>query len=127
MEHPMLDLTGRVVMAALDGASAQQRLAANNIANIETPGYRACHARFEDQLRRALRAVREGDGRNDPAQVQPRIEPSDDPPRPDGNNVSLEREMAELAEATTRYEILTRLLNRRFEMISVVIGDGRTG
>lgn len=126
MDHLILDLTSRVVMAALDGASAQQRLVANNLANIETPGYRACHAAFEDQLRQALRAVREANGHDDLAQVQPRIEPSDDAPRPDGNNVSLEREMAELTEATARYEILSRLLNRRFEMISVVIGDGRT-
>ncbi len=121
----MTDLTTRAVVAALDGTAMQQRLAANNLANLETPGYRAHHADFQDRLRQALRAERRGDGAADLDELSPQVRATADPPRPDGNNVSIESEMTGLAEATTRYEILTRLLDRRFAMIGVAIGDGR--
>lgn len=120
------DLTTRTLMAALRGTALQQRLVANNLANLETPGYRARHATFEDELRAALRAEREDHRRDAVTTVQARVTASAAPPRPDGNNVDIEVEMSALAEAAARYEILTRLLDRHLEMVGVAIGDGRS-
>lgn len=120
------DLTTRALTAALDGTALQQRLAASNLANLETPGYRARRASFEDDLRAALRAER-ADGRAGAvAGVQPRITPTADAPRADGNNVDIEAEMTGLTEAAARYEVLTRLLDKHLAMIGVAIGDGRS-
>ncbi|MGD9498022.1 MAG: flagellar basal body rod protein FlgB [Armatimonadota bacterium] len=121
----MADLTTRALLAALDGTAAQQRLAANNLANLETPGYRAHHASFEAQLRRALGAQRRGHAGPQLKDVPPQVQPTAGPAGPDGNTVSIEREMTALAEATARYEVITRLLDRRLAMIGVAIGDGR--
>lgn len=122
----MADLTTRTLAAALDGTATQQRLAAGNLANLETPGYRARHASFEDRLARALAAERSGDGTAEVTQVQARVEMSADPAGPDGNNVSIEAEMTGLSEAGARYEMLTRLLDRHLAMVGVAIGDGRS-
>ncbi len=122
----MADVTTRALAAALDGTATQQRAAANNLANLETPGYRARHASFQDRLARALAAERRGDGTEEIAQVQARVEMSAHPAGPDGNNVDIEAEMTGLAEASARYEILTRLLDRHLAMVGVAIGDGRS-
>ena len=52
------DVTTLALERALDGAALQQRLIANNLANLETPGFIARHARFQDSLRAALAAER---------------------------------------------------------------------
>lgn len=120
------DLTTRVLEAALDGASAQHRVAANNLANIETPGYIAQRVTFEQSLRAALRA--EGDGQPGAvARVRPALSPTGDPAGPDGNNVSIEGEMIALGEASGRYQALARLIDRKLQMVGTAIGDGRGG
>jgi len=122
----MADLTTRTLTAALDGTALQQRLAATNLANLETPGYCARRASFEDELRGALRAERQ-DGRSGAVASAPaRVALTADAPRADGNNVSIEAEMTGLAEAGARYEVLTRLLDKHLAMIGVAIGDGRS-
>ncbi|MGC9318393.1 MAG: flagellar basal body rod protein FlgB [Armatimonadota bacterium] len=120
-----LDLTSRLLHAALSCTAAQQRLAANNLANLETPGYVAHRASFQDRLQAALEAELEGRWVGALAGVRPRLSPAPDPPGPDGNNVNVEAEMVGLAEATARYETLSRMLDRKLEMIGVAIGDGR--
>ncbi|MEA3401037.1 MAG: flagellar basal body rod protein FlgB [Armatimonadota bacterium] len=122
-----LDLTTRLLHAALSCTAAQQRLAANNLANVETPGYVAHRASFQDRLQAALDAERRGRSEGALQGVRPDVTPAPEPPGPDGNNVNLEAEMVGLAEATTRYEVLSRMLDRKLEMIGVAIGDGRQG
>ncbi len=122
----LMDLTTGALVAALDGTATQQRLAAANLANLETPGYRARHASFEDRLAQALAAARSGDGTAAIAHVQARVAMSADPAGPDGNNVNIEAEMTGLLEASARYEILTRLLDRHLAMVGIAIGDGRS-
>ena len=39
----------RAISIALDGLSMRQRVAANNVANIDTPGFKAQHVSFETQ------------------------------------------------------------------------------
>lgn len=123
--HGVADLTTRTLEAALDCASTQHRVATNNLANIETPGYRAKRASFEDQLRRAVRA--EQAGRRDAlASVRAELSGTGDPAGPDGNNVSIEGEMIVLGEAAERYQALTRMIDRKLQMIGTAIGDGRS-
>jgi len=119
------DLTTRVLESALDGAAAQHRVAANNIANVETPGYTAKRVRFEEQLRIALRAEQGGEPGGPVERLRPEIASTGDAAGPDGNNVSVEAEMTELGEAALRYRTLTRMLSRRLQMVGTAIGDGR--
>ncbi|MFO8079809.1 MAG: flagellar biosynthesis protein FlgB [Armatimonadota bacterium] len=127
MTDNVSDLTTRVLERALDGAALQHRVSANNLANIETPGYTARRVSFEQQLRGAVRAERRGGGSGAIARVCPTISATGDPAGPDGNNVDIESEMTELGEAALRYQALTRMLNRRLDMVGAAIGDGRSG
>lgn len=111
----------------MDGASMQHRVAANNLANIETPGYTAQRVSFQEQLRAAVSADRFGGSEDALATVRPTIFPTSDPAGPDGNNVSIEGEMLALGEAAARYQALTRMLDRKLQMVGTAIGDGRSG
>ena len=79
----MIDSTGSAIYAALNGLAARQRVIANNVANIETPGYIAGKVSFEDSLRAAIAG---GDaGATSVSTVR-----SADPVNQNGNNVSLD-------------------------------------
>lgn len=126
------DVTTVALERALDGAALEQRMVANNLANLETPGFVARHAKFHDSLRAALAAER---GRSRPTdrehaldKVQPRIVASSvRPVQPHGNNVDVESEMTALSESVLQYEVLTRLLSKKLRMVGVAIGDGKRG
>jgi flagellar basal-body rod protein FlgB len=121
------DLTTRALERALDGAALQHRVSANNLANVETPGYTAKRVSFEQQLRSAVQAEGCGERAGAIARVRPRISATGDPAGPDGNNVDIESEMTMLGEAALRYQALTRMLSRKLDMVGAAIGDGRSG
>ena len=103
---------------------------AENVANIQTPGYRAKQldtAAFQRSLREALDAragdsnkrfdVRSGDEACTDAEGFLRVTPSQEPVDNilfhDGTNSSIEREMADLAETGMTHELFTALLTGR--------------
>ncbi len=93
----------------LDLATSQAKLTAQNMANVDTPGYRAVGIDFEAEMRRAL-----GSG-SATAQPQARFEDGLIA-RPDGNNVSMDRESLNLAEAQLRYRTGITLLKQQYQM-----------
>ena len=46
----LASVTSAALASALDGLAARQRAIANNIANVNTPGYTAERVSFEDAL-----------------------------------------------------------------------------
>lgn len=118
----------------------QARLAmiAENVANIHTPGYRAkqLDARaFQRALRQALDArggnpnepfvVKVGrevqTDRNGHLRITPKERPVENILFHDGTNMSLEREMGDLAETGMTHELATALLRDRFESLHKAI------
>ncbi len=95
----------------LDMAANEAKLTASNMANIDTPGYRTLGFDFEAEMRNAL-------GSADAQRSQPiHVKEVDGLiSRPDGNNVSLDREGLNLAEAQLKFKTgvaLMRLENQR--------------
>lgn len=114
------DLTARLLERGLEASSLRQRILANNVANVTTPGFKRSRVEFEDQLALALQ---EG---SDPAAVAPKVEVDQDSlGRPDGNNVDVELEMTRMAENQIYYAALTRELSEQFARLRMVIHDGR--
>jgi flagellar basal-body rod protein FlgB len=111
------------IRAALTGLSARQRTIANNVANIDTPNFKASEVRFEDALRNAL--ARRGTS-VDQAALDARVRqttPVDSTTtRADGNNVDIEREMELLGETTLTYSALTQVMSTRLGILRSVIG-----
>lgn len=119
------DLTTQVIEFALNGLALRQQVIGNNIANIDTPGFKAGVVLFEDQLRRALA---EGDHKAglDPSTWKPAVIRQEDTSlRTDGNNVDLEREMAMLADTELRYTALARLATARLSLLRAIVTEGR--
>lgn len=93
----------------LDLATSEIKLTAANMANIDTPGYRAVGMDFEAEMRGAIDGVDRGKG---PRPVH--IRDLDGLiPRPDGNNVSMDREGLNLAEAQLKFKIGVALLKEQ--------------
>ena len=82
----MWDVTTSAVVSAMNGLERRSEVRSHNIANAETPGFRAGHVEFEDQLADALR-------RGTPERAQ--TETIHSPTIVDGreNSVDLETEM----------------------------------
>ena len=95
----------------LDLATSAAKLTAANMANIDTPGYRAVGMDFEAEMREAMTGVEKGRG------ARPvHIKAVDGLiARPDGNNVSMDREGLNLAEAQLRFKTGVALLHQEYQ------------
>jgi flagellar basal-body rod protein FlgB len=107
----------------LDLATTQAKLTAQNMANIDTPGYRAVGMDFEAEMRNAMSSVETG-----AAQGQVQIKGEDGLiARPDGNNVSMDREGLNLAEAQLKFRTGVSLLRQQYQTIMDAIhADGKS-
>ena len=101
----------------LRGLSARQTAIADNLSNLETPGYTAKRVEFEDSLRAALSG---GSGTVDPVQSG-----STDPALPNGNNVAVEKEVVSMQDTNLRYEMAIQAMTAKFSLLRTSIsGQG---
>jgi flagellar basal-body rod protein FlgB len=91
------------------------RLLANNIANVDTPNFAPSHLDFQESLKKALRdeALTSGGVRRPLPMV---LEEDGCEARNDGNSVDIETEMMKLAENTAKFELYAGLLKKKFEI-----------
>lgn len=128
---------------ALDGLSARQRAISNNLANVDTPHYKAQDVRFENQLQQKIQQHK---AQSLPADLHPerrfqaahpRHLPLDLPQdRPytlsqlpgqmknDGNGVDMEQEMTRMAQAQLSYTTVSQLLSGSYSNLKYVISEG---
>jgi flagellar basal-body rod protein FlgB len=116
------------IRAALTGLSSRQRTIANNVANVDTPGFKASEVRFEDALKSAMTRQQGGATNqaslNDVASRTSFVDGTTT--RADGNNVDIDREMELLGETQLTYSALTQVMSTRLGILrSVVSGGGR--
>lgn len=106
--------------AALTAAGLRHRVLAHNLANANTPGFKRFRVEFESRLAAALAAGQ------DPAGVTPAVvRETGSRSRPDGNNVDVELEMAQLAENQLWQAALVRQVSEHFARLRTVIYEGR--
>ncbi|SIT83233.1 flagellar basal body protein [Microbacterium sp. RU33B] len=106
-------VTVSALTSALNGLSQRQRAIADNIANINTPGYQAKRVAFEDAL---AASVAQGDGR-----VTPTVKTSLEPTRTDGNNVNLDTETLSNVDTLLRYQFATQAVGGAFASVRTAI------
>lgn len=128
IDTPMMGALSRF----LDVDVARLKLITANLANIDTPGYRTRDLDFRAELARAgaqAGANQVGSEAGSPAyasytpvvrRLRGLLE------RPDGNNVSVERESLLLAETQMKYNLGVQLLKDEFHGISQAINSGGT-
>lgn len=128
--------TSAVLEQGLKASVLRRNLIANNIANVDTPGYKRAELSFESQLRRAVASEEpqrldayKTDSRHisfnkkiDFTTVQPRISVEYDTTyRNDGNNVDIDREAADSAKNTMHYNLMMEIYNRNIKLIDSVL------
>lgn len=97
------------INSALDGLALRQRVIADNVANIQTPGFLAGRVAFEESL---AAAVADGSGA-----VRPTTARSLAPTRLDGNNVNLDHETLLNIETNLRYQLATQAVDGTFSKL----------
>lgn len=117
-----------VLDKAADASWIRNEAIANNIANVDTPGYKRQDVSFEEELRKALGSNRYVFMDDKVANVKT----SDLQPRPytdyanysyrlDGNNVDIENENVMLAENQLKYQGLLTSINAEFTNLQTVM------
>jgi flagellar basal-body rod protein FlgB len=99
----------------LDLATDETKLTATNMANIDTPGFRAMGFDFEAEMRQAMSGIEEG-GDNGFGPSRPKLRAEENLiTRPDGNNVSMDRESLHMAEAQLKYRTGITLIKQEYQ------------
>ncbi len=103
----------------LDVTTMRQTLVTTNLANIDTPGYHTRDVDFRGELRRAMEGETPGVTSPFVMPVRGLME------RPDGNNVSPDREAMLLAEVQLQFKAATAVIRAQFAQLSTAIREGQ--
>ncbi len=131
----MNEISDGAIMAALGrqmtAAVAKQVVAAGNLANIDTPGYRTRDASFGDlldgevkKLGLSMTHAKQLPGTASPDGSQT-SEPAGLDSRRDGNNVQLDRELLTMTRASADFAAAEAALSAKFRLIRFAINEGR--
>ena len=99
----------RGLAGALEVHEQRHRLISENLANVETPGYRARDLAFHDALESAF----SGEGAAAARRAEPTVDPST-PVKLDGNSVDHDLETTRLADNAFRIVTLSRILAKKY-------------
>ena len=119
MSFSVIDTPGVAFLERyLDLSTFRQTLVAANLANVDTPGYQSRDIAFQSELNFAQTQGYKNELHPAVRKVQGLIE------RPDGNNVSLDREGLLLSETQLQYKTAIEFIRSEFRMIRGAINDG---
>lgn len=120
-----IDKSINLLEKMLDVSAIKHKVIANNIANINTPGYKKMEVSFAEQLEKVIKdnSVNKFDS------LQPKIvlskEDANGTVRNDGNNVDMDKEVSSLMKNTLSYNIYTQLLAKKMESLKSAIENSR--
>lgn len=113
----------------LDVSWLKNRVINNNIANVDTVGFKSSRVEFESEFKAAFdrESFRmHSDFNNDITDIDVKVvENKDTSMRMDGNNVDIDYENAELAKNTIYYNTLIQQISSEFRRLSIVINDSK--
>ncbi len=122
-----------VLEQALGAASLRHKVIANNIANVNTPGFKKSDVVFEEKLAAAMAGKRAGLTRTHAKHLPGRQGDGFSPAvvtdtktslRTDGNNVDIDAEMANVAKNTIYYNAVAQQLGSYFSNLKTAIRGG---
>jgi flagellar basal-body rod protein FlgB len=121
-----------IAKRALDGLSARRDMISQNIANVDTPGYKAQEVSFEGVLKQAmndkpLMSMKTSNARHmqgggiqgiGMVQVGNRQGGST---RADGNNVDIDQELTQMTETGIRYQAITEIVSKKLSLLKNLV------
>ena len=117
-----VNLSG-VMEKSLDALWLKQNVISNNIANVDTPGYKSQEVKFENLLSEAV--SNSGDISNLEVPNAVIIKNEDTSVRVDGNNVDIDTENLELYRTQIQYEYMVQKLSDQYSNIKIAIMEGK--
>jgi len=112
-------------------AVAKQLVAAGNLANLDTPGYKTRTLSFDDvleqQMQMPLKPAASGKsaGGATAGAAPGAVEADGLPMRRDGNNVQLDRELLDMTRASADFSAAQAALAAKFRLVRYAINEGR--
>ncbi len=112
----------QIAKIRLEAAHLRHDAFARNMANINTPGYKRVDLdpAFEVELKRAV-AAGNATGSGTALRLTITEDGTAGAPRPDGNNVKLDKELIALNRNTLEYRFLTQRIDGRFKRLKAAI------
>lgn len=148
--YPMFDrilANASLLEKGLDAAWRKNDVIANNIANVDTPGFKSSSVDFESVFREALdsggmstaptatsafeglsgrRSLQGASQTTDQGSLVPSVRVNNQTSiRMDGNNVDIDAEMTELAKNAILYDTLSYAATRELGRLKMVINEGK--
>ncbi|WKB34871.1 flagellar basal body rod protein FlgB [Terrilactibacillus sp. S3-3] len=115
-----------IVEQAMNGSMAEQNVLAQNIANVDTPNYKAKQVAFDDVFNNALTAEKTNPKHlsfSSDDEAGYRIEnDSSGAVQNNGNNVDIDAQMSNLAKNQLRYQALEQAVSNQFQQFNTVLG-----
>ncbi len=137
-DNRLFDQTLQVASRALDLRARRHELIISNIANADTPGYKAFDLMVEEAMTRQQKAgaplplqVTHGShlpaGGPIPADIRGYMvqNPAPDYLRGDGNTVDMEREMTNLSANDLLYKVSAQIVSKKFQSLKNIIQGGK--
>lgn len=138
ISNEMMDL----VHKSMDAAALQHKAISNNLANVDTPGFKRSEVAFREKLKNAIEEKKNANrelslARTDQkhislhpeteiANLNPELRlQSDTSLRNDQNNVDIDLEMAKLAQNTVVYQALAQITQSQFSELKSAIREGK--
>lgn len=128
----IFDSTVTGLSKAMDLTFKRNQAITSNIANAETPGYRAVDVDFAGELDRAfgrsstpLSQTSQGHMDLNGDGTSKFVEDRTSATKPDGNNVDIDLQMGLLAFNGGRYSIAANLMRKQLSMIKNAIREGK--
>jgi flagellar basal-body rod protein FlgB len=124
-----------LLQKSLDVASLRNEVLADNIANVNTPGFKRKEVIFEDKIRNAMAGNnsklnltddRHIQAQDNNAQLEPEIKKMDDLSyRNDENNVDIDVESAKMAKNIVLYDFLGQSMSNELKLLRIAITGRR--
>jgi flagellar basal-body rod protein FlgB len=120
----MGDAVYKLLKKSLDTSALRQRVTANNIANINTKGFKRSEVVFEEKLSEELNKQNTNIDKLESVDAEV-VTDNSTSFRTDGNNVDIDREMANMAANNILYNTLISQVNTKIGIMRYVISEGR--
>ncbi|MBL8848415.1 MAG: flagellar basal body rod protein FlgB [Planctomycetaceae bacterium] len=103
----------------MEASELRHRVVSQNLANVNTPGYRRLKVDFEDEL---AQQILSGDSDAEPPVINTEVvEDKSRTPRADGNTVDIDLEIGELQRNAMMYQTYAQLLSAQFATMRLAI------
>lgn len=119
----------------LDVKLKRHELISNNLANVDTPGYKRYDISFEELLKSRLNSRSIPLVTTDDKHINTKKQLMDIKPkiyreqeysyRNDKNNVDIDKEMVEMVKNTLSYNIISEQISKNFKILQTAISEGR--